>query len=1010
MGNQPSTRRTQEEEHDDQPFNSSSVSGVHRSALRSRNRRRQLFAFSPLLPSRLLSEPIVTPTFESPQGSEGSLPSAEDLRELSGDSRRTLERTRAARRVLRRLERVGRQRFEESTSDSQPEEGNSAVNDRRTDENNVNSWESHPMDVDEERHRALAEPPSHAGPSQEPSAPSSSSSASGASSENRARTSESDSNQHPVRPASPINDTSASRRFAHSLLEALLHPPDRNDDTDNFHNASPAPLPTPTNRPSPVPSFGSTAGGLSGMPDLMRFLRGRTPPAQTGQDGNSAETNRTGPPAGALPRPPSPFGLRSLFGRGPRPAAASGQTATTGVQIVGRSPVPVLILIGRNGNGRLGSSDSLPTSVPTSVPQATATTNQATANRGHHFGEFTPPETDSEHVAAFIESLRNPQPSTEAPDTARTAANPDPSDVPPEAAPSSSRFTAGSQEGNGHEQQPSDGNAEPSQSASDAERRSIGFMIYFLPSAPSADGVTANNRNATNTTAAADVPSSEATPQPPTDSSMPAQPAVSPAPTRPSFAQLFGRPPPSATSNVAATANVGTATTGSQPESGNTGDTFTVPLSTLFGGMGAGTRDVQEVPLASLFGAATAADPSSRVEATTNLPTTEAANDSHANTGDQAQSTPTNTASLSGMNTLPRSIVEEFAINIILQIVTSMLRDGMMHGAGGLLGGTLNLEVSGPEAEPTAGTGGTQTQAGPQGVHAGGLPFPIAIPLGLGLGGLGLGLGGGGGGGGYEDFLRLAEILGPARPRNAQREDVERELPVIRYTTLPHKGKEVEEETEKMEVDGKVAWGLADLLAATREKCMVCLMNYEEGDELRIMRCRHGFHKNCLDEWLVKYHNSCPLCRDKAVERTEGSNNVSNNTSTSTTATQAGVPPRPFAPSPLAPGITDPPGNEDSRHDTATSGDTTASNDSPPAPAGGFFRRLVEMFGGSGGSNAASGNPPTGPSRGVPTRTISGGIGNAGTSGEHAPSAQGGRPGGERGMPMAVIVLLGMGS
>ena len=32
------------------------------------------------------------------------------------------------------------------------------------------------------------------------------------------------------------------------------------------------------------------------------------------------------------------------------------------------------------------------------------------------------------------------------------------------------------------------------------------------------------------------------------------------------------------------------------------------------------------------------------------------------------------------------------------------------------------------------------------------------------------------------------------------------------------------------------------------------------------MKCRHGFHKECVDQWLTIYNNSCPLCRFRQVE------------------------------------------------------------------------------------------------------------------------------------------------
>lgn len=41
--------------------------------------------------------------------------------------------------------------------------------------------------------------------------------------------------------------------------------------------------------------------------------------------------------------------------------------------------------------------------------------------------------------------------------------------------------------------------------------------------------------------------------------------------------------------------------------------------------------------------------------------------------------------------------------------------------------------------------------------------------------------------------------------------------------------------------------------------CRVCLGEYEEGEELRLLPCFHRFHKDCVDEWLAR-NKLCPLC------------------------------------------------------------------------------------------------------------------------------------------------------
>mmetsp|Transcript_22306 Transcript_22306/g.40050 ORF Transcript_22306/g.40050 Transcript_22306/m.40050 type:complete len:1087 (+) Transcript_22306:137-3397(+) len=45
-----------------------------------------------------------------------------------------------------------------------------------------------------------------------------------------------------------------------------------------------------------------------------------------------------------------------------------------------------------------------------------------------------------------------------------------------------------------------------------------------------------------------------------------------------------------------------------------------------------------------------------------------------------------------------------------------------------------------------------------------------------------------------------------------------------------------------------------------QECCPICLVEYQEGDDLRVLPCSHFMHRACLDAWLAN-NPSCPSCR-----------------------------------------------------------------------------------------------------------------------------------------------------
>ena len=49
------------------------------------------------------------------------------------------------------------------------------------------------------------------------------------------------------------------------------------------------------------------------------------------------------------------------------------------------------------------------------------------------------------------------------------------------------------------------------------------------------------------------------------------------------------------------------------------------------------------------------------------------------------------------------------------------------------------------------------------------------------------------------------------------------------------------------------------------ETCSICLTPVVQGETIYDIPCKHCFHKSCLDKWLDRRKESCPMCRQKMV-------------------------------------------------------------------------------------------------------------------------------------------------
>ncbi|KAI8988934.1 hypothetical protein BDB01DRAFT_575783 [Pilobolus umbonatus] len=88
----------------------------------------------------------------------------------------------------------------------------------------------------------------------------------------------------------------------------------------------------------------------------------------------------------------------------------------------------------------------------------------------------------------------------------------------------------------------------------------------------------------------------------------------------------------------------------------------------------------------------------------------------------------------------------------------------------------------------------------------------------------------------YEDLLLLSQMLGPVRPPTTTQAAVDEGIPVTDWS----------DDTKNSLKD---------------DQCLVCLDEFVTKQPVRILKCQHVFHRECVDRWLCEGHNSCPVCR-----------------------------------------------------------------------------------------------------------------------------------------------------
>ncbi|KHG07975.1 E3 ubiquitin ligase BIG BROTHER-related -like protein [Gossypium arboreum] len=84
----------------------------------------------------------------------------------------------------------------------------------------------------------------------------------------------------------------------------------------------------------------------------------------------------------------------------------------------------------------------------------------------------------------------------------------------------------------------------------------------------------------------------------------------------------------------------------------------------------------------------------------------------------------------------------------------------------------------------------------------------------------------------YEELLALAEVVGTES----------RGLSADSIASLP-----------------SLIYKAGNSQTGTNDSCVICRVDYEDGDSLTALSCKHSYHPECINNWL-KINKVCPVC------------------------------------------------------------------------------------------------------------------------------------------------------
>jgi len=118
----------------------------------------------------------------------------------------------------------------------------------------------------------------------------------------------------------------------------------------------------------------------------------------------------------------------------------------------------------------------------------------------------------------------------------------------------------------------------------------------------------------------------------------------------------------------------------------------------------------------------------------------------------------------------------------------------------------------------------------------------------------------------YQDALRqTSAVLAPSTGISLQQmlDMLNRDLTPEDYELLLRLDEAVEKKTVKQETLTTLAERKIEDEGLLSEICTVCMFNYEMGDNVKELPCKHFFHVDCIVPYLSSYGQACPVCKAK---------------------------------------------------------------------------------------------------------------------------------------------------